>query len=92
MCLLRNEEGLFIVFNLYTFRYLSNDINAQFQILVFFSIFCVPKDLKMRYVAAACLTALAGKEVNAENIEKIVRYTSVEDKRSEFFIRVWFQP
>ena len=28
----------------------------------------------MRYIAAACLTALAGKEVNADNIEKILRY------------------
>ena len=27
----------------------------------------------MRYVAAACLTALGGQEVNAENIEKILR-------------------
>jgi hypothetical protein len=31
----------------------------------------------MRYIAAACLTALAGKEVNADNIEKILRYSLV---------------
>ena len=38
---------------------------------------CLPKVLKMRYIAAACLTALAGKEVNADNIVKILRYIRV---------------
>ena len=33
----------------------------------------VSPDLKMRYVAAALLTALAGNEITAENIEKILR-------------------
>ena len=38
-------------------------------------------DLKMRYVAAALLTALAGNEINAENIEKILSSVGIEAEK-----------
>ena len=35
----------------------------------------------MRYVAAALLTALAGNEINAENIEKILSSVGIEAEK-----------